>query len=104
MKIGLLVVALAGFAACSSEADVGAEACSIYQEAVADDPRAVASIFALPEIKEMLPDLDDPTRRAFGDLITAADSGLDGVGRTVDAAAEVRSICLTEHGVEIAGR
>lgn len=87
--------------------DAGAEACTAYRDALADDPSAITSFEVMPKIKDMLSDLDDPTRRAFAALISADETNpyMPGADPDVtrDAAAEVRTVCLAEHGVEIAG-
>lgn len=88
-----------------ARSEAGAEACEIYSAALADSPEAITSIDALPQIREMLQELDDPTRAAFAALITAADSNSFVTGATesrASAAAEVRTVCLSEHGVTIA--
>lgn len=97
--LGLLVTGCGS----SSETDAGAEACGIYRDALKNDPAALTSIDALPKIKDMLSDLDRPTKRAFADLITAADTDIFSrePGAVEAAAAEVRSTCLAEHDVEI---
>lgn len=103
-RLGLIIVLLTvGVVAAviwyESDSDAGAEACRIYKEAAVE---AIAPTVELTEIKAMLDDLDDPTRRAFADLITAADSTTFEARRgATEAAAEVRSTCLAEHGVEI---
>lgn len=91
----------------SDAADAGAEACETYRAAVADAPEAITPYDAMPEIVAMLEDLDTPTRTAFAALIAADDTnpftpGAD-PNATRDAAAEVRAVCLAEHGVKIAG-
>ncbi|GAA4075816.1 hypothetical protein ACFFOS_27925 [Nocardioides kongjuensis] len=97
------VILASSLTACGSGA--GADACETYKDAVAEDPAAVADLVALADIKDMLSDLDKPTRRAFASLITAADanpfSAGGSAGAVQEAAAEVRSVCLAEHDVEI---
>lgn len=103
LLLGVLVVALTSCG--ETDGTAGRSACETYRRAVSDAPEATADTVALSEIKGNLSDLDDPTRRAFADLITAADTNpfLPGADPTaVDgAAATVRSVCLSEHGVEI---
>lgn len=103
MRIALgLTVALL-LTSCGSGSDAGASACRTYLAAVEQDSEAVADSEALDTIKPTLSDLDDPTRRAFAELITAAapdwlSTDWDAVD---DAAAKVRSTCLAEHDVEV---
>lgn len=99
----VLVLALAGCG--GDESSAGERACKIYQGSVAGTPQAIAQPGTLDTIKTLLGDMDAETRRAFADLITTAQesSFLSSRGGTVDqAAATVRTACLSEHSIDIA--
>lgn len=109
-RLGLIIVLLAVGAAAAilyfssnDSGSKGVEACTIYKDSVEEAPEAIAPAVELAKIKGMLKDLDDPTRRAFAELITAADANPFEADQAAvpEAAAEVRSTCLAEHDVEI---
>lgn len=90
----------------SEASGAGFEACSIYQRALAGDSAAVTSVDAMPDIKAMLDEIDDDlTRRAFAALITADEanpfSPTTDPNAVYEAAAEVRTVCLSEHAIAI---
>lgn len=96
-RVMVVLLSVLVLGACGSEGDAGADACELYKTG-----GAIAPTVELEEIKTMLEDLDAPTRRAFADLITAADATtFEDRAAKPAAAAEVRSTCLAEHGVEI---
>lgn len=97
----LLMLAVSVLGACGSGADAGLEACTIYQSAMEENPQAISSYIALDEIKPILSEADDLTRRAFAGLISVSEDLAGPPGATDEKVATAREVCLSEHSIEI---